>query len=121
MSEVGAAKAELALTLQAANLDVYSYIPARVTPPVIVIRSGSPYINTSSVGHTYLANLELVVVAGSADNETTSDDLDDLIEATLIALPSDAGFKDVSAPYTLVANGNDYLAATIGIDLLISI
>lgn len=121
MSEVGAAKAELALTLQAADLDVYSYIPARVTPPVIVIRSGSPYITPSSVGQEYLVNLELQVIAGTADNESSSDDLDDLIEAALLALPADAGLKDVSAPYTLVANGNDYLAATIGIDLQISI
>lgn len=121
MSEVGAAKAELALTLQAASLDVYDYIPARVTPPVIVIRSGSPYITPSSVGQEYLVNLELQVIAGFADNESTTDDLDDLIEAALLALPADAGLKDVSQPYTLVANGNDYLAATIGLDLQIAI
>jgi hypothetical protein len=121
MSEVGAAKAELALTLQAAGLDVYDYIPERVTPPVVVIRSGSPYFVPSSVGSEYLINLELVVVAGFATNETTTDDLDDLIEQTILAIPADAGFKDVSQPYTIAMNGNDYLATTIGIDLQISI
>jgi hypothetical protein len=121
MSEVAAAKAELALTLQEADLDVYSYIPARVTPPVIVIRAASPYMTTSSVGAEYLVNLELQVIAGTADNESSSDDLDDLIEACLLALPQYSGFKDVSAPYTLVANGNDYLAATIGLDLQITL
>ena len=121
MSEVGAAKAELALTLQGEGLDVYSYIPARVTPPVIIIRPASQYITPASVGRGYTANLELQVIAGTADNESTSDDLDDLIEEAILALPADAGLKDVSAPYTLVANGNDYLAATIGIDLQLSI
>lgn len=121
MSELGAAKAELALTLQEAGLDVYDYIPERVTPPVVVIRSGSPYIQPSSVGSEYLVNLELVVVAGFATNETSTDDLDDLIEQTVLAIPSDAGFTNVSQPYTLVMNGNDYLATTIGIDLQISI
>jgi hypothetical protein len=121
MSEVGAAKAELALTLQAAGLDVYEYIPERVTPPVVVIRSGSPYMTPSSVGQEFLVNLELQVIAGFATNETTTDDLDDLIEATINALPADAGFKDVSQPYTLVINNNDFLATTIGIDLQISI
>jgi hypothetical protein len=121
MSEVGAAKAELALTLQAAGLDVYDYIPERVTPPVVVIRSGSPYLTPSSIGNEYLVNLELVVCAGFATNETSTDDLDDLIEQTLLAIPADAGFRDVSQPYTLVMNGNDYLATTIGIDLQISI
>lgn len=121
MSEVGAAKAELALTLQAAGLDVYDYIPERVTPPVVVIRSGSPYLTPSSVGNEYLVNLELVVVAGFATNETSTDDLDDLIEQTILAIPADAGFRDVAQPYTLVMNGNDFLATTIGIDLQLSI
>ena len=121
MSEVGAAKAELALTLQAAGLDVYDYIPERVTPPVVVIRSGSPYLTPSSVGNEYLVNLELVVVAGFATNEPSTDDLDDLIEQTILAIPADAGFRDVAQPYTLVMNGNDFLATTIGIDLQLSI
>lgn len=121
MSEVGAAKAELALTLQAAGLDVYDYIPERVTPPVVVIRSGSPYLTPSSVGQEFLVNLELVVVAGFATNETSTDDLDDLIEQTIQAIPADAGFRDVAQPYTLVMNGNDYLATTITVDLQISI
>lgn len=121
MSELGAAKAELALTLQSAGLDVYSYIPARVTPPVIVIRPGSPYVQPASVGQEFIVNLDLQVIAGTADNESSSDDLDDLIEAAINALPADAGLKDVSTPYALLANGNDYLAATIGLDLQISI
>lgn len=121
MSELGAAKAELALTLQSAGLDVYSYIPARVTPPVIVIRPASPYVQPASVGQEFIVNLDLQVIAGTADNESSSDDLDDLIEAAINALPADAGLKDVSTPYALLANGNDYLAATIGLDLQISI
>lgn len=121
MSEVGAAKAELALTLQAEGLDVYDYIPERVTPPVVVIRSASPYMTPSSVGQEFVVNLELQVIAGFATNETSTDDLDDLIEATIKAIPADAGFKDVSQPYTLIVNGNEFLSSTIGIDLQISI
>ena len=121
MSEAGAAKAELALTLQEAGLDVYDYIPGRVTPPVVVIRSGSPYIAPSSVGSTYDLNLELVIVAGFATNETTIEDLDDLIEQTLMAIPADAGVGSVASPYLLAMNGNDHLATTINVDLQISI
>ena len=121
MSEAGAAKAELALTLQEADLDVYDYVPERVTPPVLVLRAGSPYIAPSSVGSCYDLNLELVVIAGFATNETTTDDLDDLIEQTLLALPNDAGVGSVAQPYLLAVNGNDHLATTINIDLQISI
>lgn len=121
MSEVGAVKAELALTLQEAGLDVYDYVPERVTPPVVVIRPGSPYIEPGSVGSCYDVNLELVIVAGFATNETTTDDLDDLIEQTLAALPGDAGVGSVAQPYLLAMNGNDHLATTINVDLTISI
>jgi hypothetical protein len=66
-------------------------------------------------------NLELVIVAGFATNETTIEDLDDLIEQTLLAIPSDAGVGSVASPYLLAMNGNDHLATTINVDLQISI
>lgn len=121
MSELGAVKAELALTLTAAGLDVLDYIPERLQPPIVIIRAGSPYLVTASIGHEYVINLELQAVAMTADNEQATDALDDLIEACILALPADAGFSDVSQPYNLVANGADYLAATIGINLPLTI
>lgn len=121
MAEIGAAKAELALTLQEAGLDVLDYIPARVQPPIVIIRSGSPYLVAGSINKGYQLNLELQAVAMTADNEQATDALDLLIEAIIEALPIDAAFTDVSQPYTLAANGAEYLAATIGTNLLISL
>jgi hypothetical protein len=121
MSEAGAVKAELALTLQAAGLDVLDYIPARLQPPIVIIRAAAPYLTIASIGHEFVINLELQAVAMTADNEQATDALDDLIEALILALPSDAGFKEVSQPYNLVANNAEYLAATIGIDLPLTI
>lgn len=121
MAEIGAAKAELALTLQEAGLDVLDYIPARVQPPIVIIRSGSPYLVAGSINKGYQLNLELQAVAMTADNEQATDALDLLIEAIIDALPLDAAFTDVSQPYTLAANGAEYLAATIGTNLLISL
>lgn len=118
---MGAVKAELALTLTAAGLDVLDYIPERLQPPIVIIRAAAPYLVTSSIGHEYVMNLELQAVAMTADNEQATDALDDLIEACILALPADAGFSDVSQPYNLVANGADYLAATIGINLPLTI
>ena len=121
MAEIGAAKAELALTLQEAGLDVLDYIPARVQPPIVIIRSGSPYLVAGSINKGYQLNLELQAVAMTADNEQATDALDLLIEAIIDALPLDAAFTDVSQPYTLAANGAEYLAATIGTNLLITL
>lgn len=121
MAEIGAAKAELGLTLQEAGLDVLDYIPARVQPPIVIIRSGSPYLVAGSINKGYQLNLELQAVAMTADNEQATDALDLLIEAIIDALPLDAAFTDVSQPYTLAANGAEYLAATIGTNLLITL
>ena len=57
----------------------------------------------------------------TADNEQATDALDLLIEEIIAALPQDAGFTDVSQPYTLAANGAEYLAATIGTNLLVTL
>jgi hypothetical protein len=121
MAELTASKAELALTLTAAGLDVLPYIPARLQPPIVIIRSGSPYVVPGSIYKEYIMNLEIQAVAMTADNEQAGDALDDLIEAIIMALPSDAGFTDVSQPYTLAANGAEYLAATIGTNLQLTI
>ena len=121
MAEIGAAKAELALTLQEAGLDVLDYIPARLQPPIVIIRSGSPYVSPGSIYKEFVINLELQAVAMTADNEQATDALDLLIEAIITALPQDAGFTDVSQPYTLAANGAEYLAATIGTNLYVTI
>lgn len=121
MSELGAVKAELALTLQEAGLDVLDYIPARLQPPITIIRAGSPYLAPGTLNHGFIMNLEIQAVAMTADNEQASDALDELIEAIIGALPADAAFTDVSQPYTLAANGAEYLAATIGTNLPVTI
>ena len=70
MDEITVTRAELKLDLTAAGLNVTETIPDRVTPPVVIINSGSPYLTVASVGSEYLLNLELVLVAATATNAT---------------------------------------------------
>lgn len=121
MSEITASKAEFALALTEAGLTVLPYIPARVTPPIVIMRSGSPYLVNASIGHEFVLGLELVCVAGFADNESTTEGLDQLIEDTINALPNYATMKGVSQPYALEANNATYLAADITTDLEITL
>ena len=121
MSEITASKAELALDLTTAGLDVVAYIPGRVTPPVVIIRSGSPYVSNATVGNGYLLGLELLCVASTADNEMATEDLDQLIEDVLNALPAYATMKGVSQPFALDVNNAQYLSATITTDLAIEL
>jgi hypothetical protein len=117
VSEITAAKAEFALALADAGLDVVDYIPGRVVPPVVIISSGSPYITPETVGNEYELNLDLKCVAMTADNQMATNALDLLVEQVINAL-SDLHYiqmKQVNQPYALEANGAVYLAADVGV------
>lgn len=121
MSEITASKAEFALALTEEGLTVLPYIPARLTPPIVIIRSGSPYLVNASIGHEFVLGLELVCVSTTADNELATETLDQLIEDVINALPNYATMKGVSQPYALEANNTQYLAADITTDLEITL
>jgi hypothetical protein len=123
VSEITAAKAEFALALADADLDVVDYIPGRVVPPVVIISSGSPYITPETVGNEYELNLDLKCVAMTADNQMATNALDLLVEQVINAL-SDLHYiqmKQVNQPYALEANGAVYLAADVGVMVSITL
>lgn len=121
VNEITASKAEFALVLTDAGLDVYPYVPARITPPVVVIRHGSPYLEPATVGREYSLGLELVLLAGTSVNELATETLDQLIQDTLNALPNYAAMSNVSQPQLFTENGADYLGCTISINLDITL
>jgi len=123
VSEITSAKAEFALALNDAGLDVVDFIPGRVVPPVVIISSGAPYITSESLGNDYELNLDLKCVAMTADNEMATNALDLLVEQVINAL-SDLHYiqmKQVGQPYALEANGAVYLAADVGVMVSITL
>lgn len=114
-------KATLTADLVAAGLKVLDYVPERITPPIVIVNSASPYLVPSSLKNQYTLNLELVLVAATASNKTATEKLDELIEDTLQAIPSYARAIQVNAPYNMQTNNAEYLAANISIDLQITI
>lgn len=120
-NEITAAKAEFALDLQAADLIVVDYVPERITPPVVIINAGTPYLRPSSIGNEYTLNLELVLVAATATNKTATERLDALLEAVLLAMPGYARVIQAGQPYNLQTNNTEYLATTVSTDVQITI
>jgi len=121
VNEITAAKIEFQLVLDAAGLRVVEYIPERVTPPLVVIASGSPYIAPSSISSEFIMNLDLMLVSSTATNAKATENLDALIESVINALPNYALFKSVGTPYSLQTNNAEYLAANVAVDLRITI
>lgn len=122
-NEITLSKAEFALDLTTAGLDVLDYVPERITPPIVIITPGSPYLVTETVGNEYRLGLTLTLVASTATNEEATEALDELIANTVHAL-STLGYvvlKTVNPPFRLAANNAEYLSSEITLDLSITL
>jgi hypothetical protein len=122
-NEITLSKAEFALSLTNAGLDVLDYVPERITPPIVIITAGSPYLVAETVGREYRLGLNLTLVASTATNEEATEALDELIADTVSAITS-LGYvilKTVNPPYRLAANNAEYLASDLNLDLSITL
>jgi hypothetical protein len=122
-NEITASKAEFALDLQTAGLEVLDYVPERIVPPIVIITAGSPYLVAETVGREFRLGLNLTLVASTATNEEATEALDELIADTVTAVTS-LGYvilKTVNPPYRLAANNAEYLAADLYLDLSITL
>lgn len=120
-NEISAAKGEFKLDLVAGGLNVMDYVPERITPPIVIINSGVPYLRPSSIGDEYTLNLELVLVAAQATNKMATEKLDELLEQTILALPGYARMLQAGQPYNLQTNNTEYLAVSLHTDVSITI
>jgi hypothetical protein len=122
-NEITASKAELALDLQNAGLDVLDYVPERLVPPLVVMTPGSPYLVPETVGNEYRLALNLTMVASTATNEEATEALDALIAQTVSAIGNlgYAVLRQVNPSYRLAANNAEYLASDLNIDLSITL
>jgi hypothetical protein len=122
-NEITASKAELALDLQNAGLEILDYVPERVVPPIVIMTPGSPYLSVETVGNEYRLGLTLTMVAMTATNEEATEALDGLIAQTVSAL-AHLGYvvlKSVNPAYRLGVNNAEYLASDLNIDLSITL
>lgn len=122
-NEITLSKAEFALALTTAGLEVLDYVPERIVPPIVIITAGSPYLVAETVGREFRLGLNLTLVASTATNEEATEALDELIADTVTAVTS-LGYvilKTVNPPYRLAANNAEYLASDLNLDLSITL
>jgi alpha-mannosidase len=122
MSEINASKVEFKLELADAGLNVLEYIPERITPPIVIINSAQPYLQTAQFGEWSLG-LEVVMVASTATNKMATENLDQLIEDVLNAIEplKYVRITSVNQPYNLQTNNAEYLAANMFVQLDITL
>lgn len=122
-NEITASKAELALDLQNAGLEILDYVPERIVPPIVIITAGSPYLSPETLGNEYRLGLTLTMVASTATNEEATEALDQLIADTVSAIATlgYAVLRQVNPSYRLAANNAEYLASDLNLDLSITL
>lgn len=118
MSQIGTVRQAVAdIVGDATSIPSYVFVPGRFIVPAVVVMPGSPYIETGNTYGSVLVRFQIELVMGTAANEVSSGGLDDQIENALTAL-IDEGYsiENVSQPYAMEANGQQYLSATITIN-----
>jgi hypothetical protein len=93
---------------------VYEFVPPKPVPPCFIISPGSPYVSQGPSFCDFTTKFEVVVLAGSATNETETDKLDDLITNAIDALET-WFIEEVETPTTFDINNNLFLGAKLRI------
>lgn len=118
MSAIGDMRQTVAdVVSTATTIPSFPYAPARLIVPSAVVMPGSPYMESGVTFGTLTGHFQVELIMGTAANSVTTSGLDDQIENALVGL-IEAGFgiEQVSSPYALEANGQQYLAATISVN-----
>lgn len=111
MNTLQALRGELAQTLESAGahaMPVTDHLPDRIVPPAAFLVGGSPYLEGGDVYGTFIVRHTVLIVVPSGPNESTTDALDELITASVVAL-DEAGWaiERVDQP-VMLSHGNAY-------------
>lgn len=117
MSAIGDMRQAIAdVVSTATTIPAFPYAPGRLIVPSAVVMPGSPYLESGLTFGTLSAKFQIELIMGTAANQVVTSGLDDQIENALVGLLNDGYLiEQVSSPYALEANGQQYLAVTISI------
>lgn len=98
------------------EVQVYDHLPARLSPPALVVLPGSPYITPADRhGHVSVHHTVTAVVPSGA-NDVVTQAADELIEDALVALINAGVLVDqVSTFYSFDLGGTAFLAADVDV------
>jgi hypothetical protein len=103
-----------AMMLDGSDIMVYDHIPARLTPPSVVIEPGEPYMTQGSTFDMFNVSFQLLLLVGVAQNKNETDALDELICSVVDAVET-WYIDNVEPPSAYEINGNQYLGTRIAL------
>ncbi len=104
------------------GLQALAYIPGRIVPPLYLVSSGSPYLESGDTYGTFKVRMNVDVISATAANDVSTEALDTMTEDALVSLVNNGiGIENVQQPYQLDTNNAQYLSTTISITKTISL
>lgn len=112
---IAEARTALAGILTNAGLRVSAFVPDRISPPLAILQPSGDWVVGGDTFAAFRIGFDVTLVVQTAANETVSSALDDLVDSTLDAISSAAGFytSQVAAPTLLSVQNAEFLSTTI--------
>lgn len=119
---LSAVRQELKEDLASLGWITFDHIPSGVTPPVVLIGVGDPYLEE---GDTFsatemLVHIEIFAIPEPATNARVTDKMDEMISA-IVLNTADWHLDGVSAPFITTLNNSQFLACRISLSRVINL
>ena len=112
---IAEARTALKAVLTAAGIPAYSEVPDRSQPPMAVFLPSSDWIENGEVFGEFTISFDVEIVAGTGTNQAMSLELDNAVEAVLVAVTEAPGMyaASVGQPSAVDLGNGMYLGSTI--------
>jgi hypothetical protein len=107
---------DLAAALEVAGYPVKDHVPEQISPPMILISTGDPYVENSDTFKVSekQVHMELLLIAGSGANVKKIEALETMIEDVIVVLHNQGWkFSGASAPFEATVNQSVYLVSRV--------
>ena len=115
---LSAVRTPLATALGSVAANVFSYVPENVPVPAVVLVPSSPYMEFDTIGNnTFKCKLNFTIscCVAYSSNPASLDNIEQLIESVVLAIPSGYEVSDVQRPTVTQVGASNLLVADIGV------
>jgi hypothetical protein len=115
---LSAVRQPLATALAGVTANVFAYVPEQVPVPAVVLVPSSPYLEFDTIGSdTFRAKVNFTIscCVTYSSNPASLDNIEQLIESVVLAIPSGYEISDVQRPTVTQVGASNLLVADIGV------
>jgi len=122
MSTLGDLRSEIADALSSMNLNIYTHLSGRAALPSGMVLAGSPYLESGQTFGEHLVRFEVWLSAQKGDNNSETDQADELLETAMGLLQADGWVvEQISQPFDFEINNGHAFTTSITVTSSVTI